>query len=306
MPRTVNWSLFENCCLCGKRCGVNRLKGQTGSCGLDANLVVSSFTPHFGEEPVISGVKGSGTVFFSGCNLSCCFCQNHQISHGKCGTSYTTELAEKKIFELIKKKIHNINFVTPTPWIPYVLTIAEKLKKTGIITVYNTGGYDNPELLEKLDQVIDIYLPDMKYADDTLAQKYSGIENYSLINRKLVKQMAKSKKILLDENGLCRQGVIIRHLQLPGCLSDTLQIIDYIADHFADEVFFSLMSQYTPCYQAPFELQKKIAPEEYEQALERVLKRGLENVFIQDLTSSGEYVPDFSRQEPFIRANTPG
>jgi len=317
-------SLYEFCRLCGHRCGINRLKGKRGKCGLGPELLISSCTLHHGEEPFISGARGSGTVFLSGCNLKCVYCQNYQISRITApavaavdDSNAVNEYAVKgqavkghvdEICSLLSSGAHNLNFVSPTSWIPDILDVldAVRIQYPDVTAVYNTGGYDNPEYAELLCRHFQVFLPDVKYADSELAERYSGAGNYPEINKCFLKEIFSVHKTFNIEAGIMTRGICIRHLVLPGQIQNTLRVIDYIADTFGDNVYLSLMSQYTPMQivSVPEELRRPLRAEEYETAVVYAEKAGLENVLIQEMESAEVYTPDFTKSLPFTDGNT--
>lgn len=280
---------LERCELCPRRCRVNRLNGERGMCGLGELPVVASWNVHPWEEPPISGTRGSGTVFFSGCTGRCLFCQNYPISQLRHGREVSYERLADMMLELQDKKhVHNINFVTPTHFIPAILTAVDIAAARGlhIPLVYNTGGYESVESLQLLDGVIDIYLPDAKYADDTIARRLSGFSNYVEHNRAALQEIYRQvgDELVLDEHGIAQRGMIIRHLVLPDNLAGTAEVLRWIAGELSPRVHVSLMDQYFPAYKAHThpQLNRKITWEEYEAALDAFDAAGLENGWMQE------------------------
>jgi putative pyruvate formate lyase activating enzyme len=283
------YQLLESCRVCPRECGVNRLKDEkSGFCRSGLNPVISSVSPHHGEEPPLSGTKGSGTIFFTNCNLRCAYCQNYPISQLGNGAERTVgELACQMVW-LQEQGCHNLNLVTPTHFMPQILKALGIAKERGfnLPIVYNTSGYESIEALQLLDSIVNIYLPDMRYADDAIALKYSSAPHYPEINRAAIKEMFRQVgNLVLDENGVARRGLIIRHLVLPGGLSGTEGIMKFLAEEISKDVYISLMSQYFPAYRAKEfkEIDRRITPEEYNEAYEIMQKYGLENGWIQNL-----------------------
>lgn len=280
------FSLLSPCRLCPRECKVNRKKGELGFCGMGLFPKIASDNLHFGEEPPISGSRGSGTIFFSGCSLGCVFCQNYPISHLRNGKIISfAELAERML-RLQERGAHNINLVTPTHFAPQIMAslyIAYQ-KGLSIPIVYNCGGYESIEMIQLWEGIIDIYMPDMKYADPSIAKKYSNAEDYPIINKKIILEMAKQVGPLqLDKYGIAVKGLLIRHLVLPQNLSGTESVLRFIAEKISPETHISLMRQYFPAYKAVElpPLNRKITEEEYEKAVSDLSRFGLENGWIQ-------------------------
>ncbi len=285
---------LEKCNLCPNNCNANRLI-SIGRCNVGGNIVVAKAYLHKWEEPVISGENGSGTVFFSGCNLGCTFCQNYQISTEHFGKEITPcHLAD--IFKSLEDKgAENINLVTPTP---HVFGIIEALNiyRPNIPIVYNSSGYESESTLKLLDGYVDVYLPDFKYFDDDLAQRFSNVKNYKETTIKAITEMIRQTGKPKIENDLMKKGVIIRHLILPKHTSDSIKIMDEISKRFKDSVLVSLMGQYTPIrhFDRYPELNNKITPLEYKRVLHYMSTIGLTNGFCQELDSSTTaYIPNF-------------
>jgi len=259
------------------------------------NPTVAKAFLHMWEEPCISGTRGSGTVFFSGCNLKCIFCQNHEISHGGTGKEITAGELATIFLSLKSKGAHNINLVTPSHYIPAIKEALE-IARIDIPVIYNTNAYDSLEGLKMLEGLVDIYLPDLKYISPEVSAEYSGASNYFDVASKAVLEMYRQTgKPVYDEAGMLKKGVVIRHLVLPGHIRETIKILEWIAENLSDNVVVSLMSQYLPCYKAcghPV-LGRRITRYEYEKALRKFEKLGL-NGYVQDRESaSDEYIPDF-------------
>jgi len=240
------------CMLCPRKCKVNRSKGQIGFCGIACLPVVSSVGPHFGEESVLVGRGGSGTIFFAGCNLGCIFCQNFDISHLRHGRQVTIEQVAQSMLDLQDYGCHNINFVTPTHVIPAIVAAIELARKQGlsIPTVYNTGGYDSIETLQLFDGYMDIYMPDMKYSDSEVAEELSHAPDYWQVNQAAVKEMHRQVGDLQVESGLATRGLLVRHLVLPENLAGSFEIIDFLAEQISPKTTINVMDQYRPCYKA--------------------------------------------------------
>jgi putative pyruvate formate lyase activating enzyme len=244
--------LMNPCTLCPRECKVNRLEGQTGFCGIGAEPVVSSVGPHFGEESVLVGNGGSGTIFFAGCNLGCVFCQNFNISHHRHGHKVTIEQLAQSMLELQYYGCCNINFVTPTHVAPAIAAALKLARKKGLIlpTVYNTGGCDSVKTLKLLEDFVDIYMPDMKYADPKVAERFSDAPEYPQINREAVKEMHRQVSDLKTEKGIATRGLLVRHLVLPENLAGSFEIIDFLAEQISAKTTINVMDQYRPCYKA--------------------------------------------------------
>ncbi|MBN1795901.1 MAG: radical SAM protein [Sedimentisphaerales bacterium] len=245
------WSLMNPCTLCPRNCGVNRSE-KTGYCGIGASPVVSSVGPHFGEESVLVGSSGSGTIFFAGCNLRCIFCQNYDISHQRRGKEITVKQLSEAMLSLAEQGCTNINLVTPSHVASACAAAIEIARKDGLTlpVVYNSGGYDSVETLKLLDGLIDIYMPDMKYSDQQTAGELSDAPNYPEVNFAAVKEMHRQVGDLEIENGIAVKGLLIRHLVLPENLAGSEKIIDFLADEISTSTAINIMDQYHPCYKA--------------------------------------------------------
>lgn len=282
------------CNQCPRKCNIDR-DLKTGICGVNSEYKIARAALHYWEEPCISGEKGSGTVFFSGCSLKCVFCQNSVISDGCFGK----EISEERLIDIFKELedsgADNINLVSPTQ---YALQLADTLSKykPGIPVVYNTGGYDSVESLKALDGLIDIYLTDMKYVSPSVSKKYSRAENYFEVCSKAVLEMRRQQPEDIFENGLMKKGMIIRHLVLPGNISQGMKMLDWVDENLSNQTIISLMGQYMPCAKAADypTINRKISKREYDTVILHAEKLGFENVYIQELDSSSqEYIPDF-------------
>ncbi len=273
------WGMMNPCVLCPRQCKVYRSKGQTGFCGITDKPVVSSAGPHFGEESVLVGSGGSGTIFFAGCNLGCIFCQNFDISHYRHGKEITIEQLSQAMLQLQDYGCVNINFVSPTHVVPAIVAAMELARKDGLAlpTVYNTGGYDSVGTLELLDGLIDIYMPDMKYSSPEVAKELSGAADYPQVNRAAVKEMHKQVGDLLIEKGLAKKGLLIRHLVLPNGPAGSFEVIDFLAEGISKATAINVMDQYRPCFKAHLHPRVNRQPhrEEIELVVEYAIKRGL-------------------------------
>ncbi len=273
------YKLLESCELCPNRCKVNRLAGEKGLCQVSNKPMISSYGPHFGEESPLVGIGGSGTIFFTYCNMKCVFCQNWEISHEGDGEEITCEDLAKIMIILQTWGCHNINLVTPTHQIPFIVEAIEIAAKKGLNLpiVYNCGGYESLEVLKLLEGIVDIYMPDIKYMNDEVALKLSKVKNYSRVVKEAVKEMHRQVGDLVIEEGIAKRGLLVRHLVLPGDLSQTEEVIKFIAEEISKNTYFNLMDQYRPCGDAwkypP--LDRMITEEEWEKALSLAEKYGL-------------------------------
>lgn len=280
------YKLLSSCEVCPRKCGVNRLEGEEGFCHSGEEVIVSSYSSHFGEEPPLVGNFGSGTIFFTNCNLKCVYCQNYPISQLGNGNKVSLSELAKIMFALQKRRCHNINLVTPTHFVPQILKSLKSAIKMGlhIPIVYNTSGYDSVNTLKLLDGVVDIYLPDARYADKEIARKYSAAPDYFEIMKKALKEMHRQVgDLMTDKIDIARSGLIIRHLVLPEGLSGTKKIMHFIAREISPHTYVSLMAQYFPAYQAGqfLPLSRRINREEYKEALQVFKEEGLENGWFQ-------------------------
>ena len=282
------YNLLESCRVCPRECGVNRLKDdKLGFCRSGLKAVVSSASPHHGEEPPLSGTKGSGTIFFANCNLRCVYCQNYPISQLGTGTERTPGELACQMTWLQEQGCHNLNLVTPTHFMPQILKALGIARERGfdLPIVYNTSGYDSVESLRLLDGIVDIYLPDMRYSDEAVARRYSAAPQYPEVNRAAVREMYRQVgNLVVDKTGRAKRGLIIRHLVLPGGLSGTESVMKFLAEEISKDVYISLMSQYFPAYKATQigELSRRITAEEYGEARQIMEKYGLENGWMQE------------------------
>lgn len=291
--------LLNKCMLCPRNCGVNRLDKELGFCKSGALIKVARVSLHHWEEPCISGEKGSGTVFFSECNLKCVFCQNNAFSHSGVGKEISIERLSEIFMEQQERGANNINLVTPTHFVPQIIEAIKLSRKKGLLLpiVYNSNGYENVDTIKALRGYIDIYLPDLKYFEDKYAIKYSHSPNYFSIASKAIEEMfSQVGAAEFHYNGLIKKGVIIRHLMLPGLLFDSKKVIDYIYTTFGDNVYISLMNQYTPVnnLESYPEINKSLNPKHYESLIDYCINLGIKNAFIQEEgTVSDSFIPNF-------------
>jgi len=277
--------LSSPCRLCAHKCGVNRSKGEKGLCLAGSKPAVYSVSPHHGEEPPLSGKSGSGTIFFTHCNLKCAYCQNYTFSRESDLLEMTVEELAQKILELEKLGCHNINFVSPTHYAPQMaesLQVARKSLK--IPVVYNTGGYDTIELIKALEGIVDIYMPDMRYSQNTMAEKYSSAPGYVENNRLIIKEMwRQAGPLKLDKEGIAEKGMLIRLLILPGNASGTIETLKFLKEEVSSEIYLSVMSQYHPTYKAMDhpEIARRITPKEYDEVTKAIEDLGFMNGWIQ-------------------------
>ena len=302
--RTPDWSGLQNdpCNLCPRNCMVNRREGQRGFCGADERIFLGRATLHMWEEPCISGRSGSGTVFFSGCNLRCVYCQNYEISAGGKGKQVTKERLAEIFLELQEKGAANINLVTPDH---YILEVAQavlwaRAKGLRIPIVYNGSGYEKSEVIRRLDGIVDIFLTDFKYMDSALAQKYSSAPDYPEAAKVSLEEMVRlAGEPFFDERGMMQKGVIVRHLLLPGHKKNAKDVIRYVYEAYGDKVYLSLMNQYTPFDRVKEipgaqELGRKVTRREYEAVVDYAISLGVKNAFIQEGDVAKEsFVPEF-------------
>jgi len=298
-------SPFEACCtLCPRNCRVDRTAGADGVCRTGRLASVSHALLHFGEEPVISGASGSGTVFFSGCNLKCLFCQNYQLSWLLEGAPVTDGELAAMMLDLQAKGAHNINLVSPSHVVLPVLRALRIALAGGLDVplVWNSNGYDSVEVIQALEGIVDIYLPDLKYHSPALSKRYSAAPDYFAKASEAVREMALQQPALdLAAGGTARRGLIVRHLVLPGAVDDTLVLLKWVRDNLSPYIGLSLMSQYHPCFRAPEEIQRGVSPEEYRRAAGEALALGLDHLFLQPeaFRTDEHLVPDFRKEKPF-------
>lgn len=291
------YSQLKKCCLCPRNCKVNRLKGEIGFCRANSKVKLYSYLAHPGEEPPISGQKGSGTIFFSNCSLRCVYCQNYKFSQLEQGREVGIEELAQIMLKLQEEGCHNLNLVTPTHYIPQILQALILAIKTGlnIPIVYNTSGYENISTLNYLKDVVDIYLADMRYGRNSEANAYSYAPNYVEINQKAIKTMYDQVgNLILNEGGLAQRGLIIRHLVLPKKTSGAEEVLNFIAKNISLNTCISLMAQYTPAYKAKeySPLSRRITSLEYEKVIELMHRLGLNNGWVQVINEGEPYFPD--------------
>ena len=290
-------NLLKNCMLCPRKCGVNRYE-KVGYCGASNKIRLAYYHLHEWEEPVLSGDKGSGTIFFSHCNLKCLYCQNKKISIDGYGKDVSNKKLEEIMLKLQEQGAHNINLVTPTHYVPNIAKVLHKMKgkELQIPIVYNTSSYENILPLKVMENLVDIYLADLKYYDDDLAWNYSNCKNYFEVATMAIDEMYRQVgKFELDENGLMKKGLIVRVLILPGQVEDAKKIVEYLYHTYHDEIIISLMNQYTPVNPCIFQdLNRKLTKEEYQEVLDYALKLGVQFAFIQEGDAAEEsFIPDF-------------
>ena len=290
--------ILKCCTLCPRRCGADRLAGKTGFCHAGAKAKIARADLHYWEEPPISGKNGSGTVFFSGCNLQCCFCQNHEISEGCKGFELSDEELAETFLMLQGKGAENINLVTAAPYVPQIINALDIAgDRLNVPIVYNSGGYENAETLEMLRGRVDIFLPDLKYYSCKFSAEYSGAADYfEQAGRALIKMWELVGAPQFDEKGMLKKGVIVRHLVLPNCRHDSAKIVGWLADNFApQEILISLMSQYVPMHKALDikALSRRTSTFEYNTICEMVEKCGFDGYFQQRAAAEDKYVPEF-------------
>lgn len=299
---------IEECCLCPRECHANRLAGPIGFCRTGSGLHIASICIHRGEEPAISGKRGICNVFFNHCNLQCVYCQNYQISSNKTdltGGEISVEHAAAQIVRHLENGCTHVGFVSPSHAIPQMLSLIEAIRLMGQnpVYVYNTSAYDKPEILQRLEGVIDVYLPDLKYMSEKLAQDFSSASNYPEVAKAAVKEMYRQKgsTLIFDENDSAVSGLIIRHLVLPGQVENSKEVLRFIAEELSPLVHVSLMSQYYPTAVVKDHpmLGKQISIEEYEEVAEEMEKHGIFRGWIQETESYENYRPDFDRCHPF-------
>lgn len=283
----------KQCLLCPNGCKIDKNQSK-GACGTDNDIKIAKYYLHKFEEPIISGTNGSGTVFFCGCSLKCVFCQNYELSRSLRGKSISVNQLADIFLDLEKQGAHNINLVNPTHYSDQIIK-ALNIYRPNIPIVYNTHGYENIEILEKMNDYVDIYLPDMKFFSPTLAKRYTGKENYFNVASRAIEFMANSKPFILGDDGMLKSGVIVRHLVLPQGVSDSKNILDWF-NTIKDKAYINVMSQYTPFgnIDAFPELQRKLTVREYERVIDYAISLNISNMFYQDQKSaSEEYIPSW-------------
>lgn len=294
-----NMNKYENCLLCPRKCGINRRTGQTGVCGVSSEIKVARAALHYWEEPCISGKRGSGAVFFSGCSLHCVFCQNREISDGKEGKLISKERLSDIFMELADKGANNINLVTPGQYIPDIVWAVNDAKSRGmkLPIIYNTSGYENVTELKLLEGIVDVYLPDFKYMDSTLSAMYSRAKDYPSVAKQALSEMVRQQPdvVIDDATGLIQKGVIVRQLLLPGHVNDAKAVLKYLYDTYHDHVYISMMSQFTPIALKDYpEINRTVTKREYERLVNYALEIGITNAFIQEGdVAKDSFIPAF-------------
>lgn len=294
-----NMNKYENCLLCPRKCGTNRRTGQTGVCGVSSEIKVARAALHYWEEPCISGKRGSGAVFFSGCSLHCVFCQNREISDGKEGKVISKERLSDIFMELAGKGANNINLVTPGQYIPDIVWAVNNARSRGmkLPIIYNTSGYENVTELKLLEGIVDVYLPDFKYMDSTLSAMYSRAKDYPSVAKQALSEMVRQQPdvVIDDATGLIQKGVIVRQLLLPGHVNDAKAVLKYLYDTYHDHVYISMMSQFTPIALKDYpEINRTVTRREYERLVDYALEIGITNAFIQEGdVAKDSFIPAF-------------
>lgn len=301
--------IMSACALCPRECLADRGTGKKGFCGMDERIYLARAALHMWEEPCISGTKGSGAVFFSGCGLRCCFCQNHDIAIGSRGRAVSVERLGEIFLELKEKGAANINLVTGAHYVPQIIEALDMARRNGldIPVVYNSSGYEKTETLKLLEGYVDIYLPDLKYLDPELAQKFSYAPDYVQAAKVAIGEMVRQTgKCEFGEDGYIRKGTIVRHLILPGHTGNSIKALRYLHETYGEDIYISIMNQYTPVRKfVEFkELNRKVTKREYEKVLDAAVDMGIQNGFIQEgETASESFIPDFDYEG--VEKNTP-
>lgn len=279
---------LDRCNICPHNCNINRNDGIIGRCRATTKIKIALYSTHDFEEPCISGEKGSGTVFFSNCNLNCVFCQNYEISQLGKGKEITIEELANIFLKQQENEVENINLVTPTSYVPQIIEALKIAKKEGLKLpiVYNTNGYENIETIKMLDGYIDIYLPDLKYSENELAKKYSKVNNYFEIATEAINEMVKQVGVpKIDENGIMKKGVMVRHLVLPNNIENSKNVLKWIVENLPKDIYISVMAQYFPTYKAKEikEINRKLTIEEWKEIEDYIEELGIENGYVQEL-----------------------
>lgn len=304
------YEAYSDCKLCPRECGINRTAGKRGVCGESAELRIAAIEAHFGEEPPISGTRGSGTVFFSGCTLNCLYCQNYQISCFHMGNPMTVAEVVQRLQQLYQEQgIHNINFVTPDHFLPHSIDIVQHLRARGvkIPVLYNCSGYEKVDALQQLEEIADIYMPDYKYSDGDLAQALSRCRDYPLVALDAIAEMVRQKGFLdhfLTGQAIASRGVFVRHLVLPGQVQNSIDALSTLYAEFGAELPLSLMSQYWPARVIKHaELNRRLRRDEFYRVYDHALALGFKHMFVQHMDvvpeSEDPFLPDFRQQRPF-------
>ncbi|MBR4858058.1 MAG: radical SAM protein [Clostridia bacterium] len=284
------------CSICPRNCGADR-SVNTGVCGAGDKIKIARAAPHYWEEPCLSGENGSGTVFFSGCNLGCVFCQNYDVSHRAYGAELSDIQLMRTFDKLIEKGVHNLNLVTPSHYVPQLARVLREYKSP-VPIVYNSSGYEKADTLKMLEGLIDIYLPDIKYFDSAPALKYSGAADYFEYASSAVLEMYRQVGgVQLDENGIAKKGIIIRHLVLPGNISQAVKVFGWVRDNLPEDTYISVMRQYTPFGKATEmpPVNRRLSSREYAIVKQKILAMGFENCYFQSPESAKEsFIPNFN------------
>lgn len=293
---------LSKCDICPRKCGVNREKGELGFCKMKDKIKIARYSLHYWEEPIISGETGSGTIFFSGCNLKCIFCQNYKISSENMGKEISVERLKEICLELQNMGANNINLVTGTHFLPLIKEALILAKKEGLTIpiVYNTSSYENVESLKEMEGLIDIYLPDLKYYDNKLAENFSLANNYFEIATNAIKEMVRQTGKPVIENNIMKKGVIVRHLLLPNHLEDSKKIIKYLHDTYDEDIYISIMNQYTPIkkFDKYPELNRTLTYKEYDELVNYACDLNITQAFIQEgETCKESFIPDFTNYD---------
>lgn len=291
---------LEKCTICPHNCKVNRCEGKIGRCRASNKIKIALYSVHNFEEPCISGEKGSGTVFFSNCNLNCVYCQNYEISQEGKGKEITIEELADIFLKQQERDVENINLVTPTSYVPQIIEAIKSARKRGLKLpiVYNTNGYEKVETLRQLEGYVDIYLPDLKYAENEIGKKFSKIDNYFETATQAIKEMERQVgKSSFNEDGIMKKGMIVRHLVLPNQIQNSKKVLKWIRENLGKDTYVSVMAQYFPCYKAEGDkdIGRKITQEEYDEIADFFESLGLHNGYMQDIEEIEEkYVPKFN------------
>lgn len=294
--------LLQDCTLCPRQCHVNRISGKKGYCGMDTRIRAARAALHMWEEPCISGKKGSGAVFFSGCGLRCCFCQNRDIAIGNRGKAVSVERLADIFLELEQKGAANLNLVTGVHYVPQIIQALELAWKKGckLPVVYNSSGYEKVETLKLLEGYVDVYLPDMKYMDAKLAADFSHAPDYPEVVENAIREMVRQTgACVFGEDGYIRKGTIVRHLILPGHTKNSIAVLQYLHETYGDKIMISMMNQFTPVWKQEkfLELNRKVTKREYEKVLNAALELGIENGYFQEgKTAKESFIPAFDEE----------
>ena len=290
---------YKECTICHRNCRVNRNEGETGYCHMSNQLMAARAALHFWEEPCISGESGSGTIFFSGCSLSCVYCQNHDIAIGLTGKELNEDRLSDIFLELQGKGAHNINLVTPTHFVPQIIFALEKSKALGLTIpiIYNTGSYETVDTIKRLEGLIDIYLPDLKYYSDLLSMRYSNAPHYFEHATRTIDEMFQQVGSPVFDEDIMRRGMIVRHLALPNALEDSKKILKYLYETYHDDIYVSILNQFTPLAHVSVypEINRTLSEEEYDELVNYAIELGYTNAFIQEGETAREsFIPPFT------------